>query len=94
MFDWFRRMFGPSELDKMIDATKREPQLPPEPKPELEPWPRCTYCGGVDFYEGPSGGMSTNILCANDQCRHKFNCTPMLRQLDDLHSTWERRLED
>ena len=47
--------------------------------------PKCTYCGGTDFLEGPSGGMSTNILCANEKCRHWFNWTPLLSQLDDLN---------
>jgi hypothetical protein len=44
--------------------------------------PRCTYCGGTEFYEGPSGGLSTNILCANKECRHWFNFTPF--GMDDL----------
>jgi hypothetical protein len=43
---------------------------------------KCTYCGGTKFYEGPSGGMSTNVLCANEKCRHWFNATPF--GLDDL----------
>lgn len=34
---------------------------------------KCTYCGGTKFLEGPSGGGSINILCANYQCRHWFN---------------------
>jgi hypothetical protein len=46
--------------------------------------PKCTYCGGTDFFEGPSGGMSTNVLCANEKCRHWFNYTPVLETLDDL----------
>lgn len=46
---------------------------------------KCTYCGGTEFFEGPSGGMSTNILCANPKCRHWFNHTPVLDQLEDLH---------
>lgn len=37
----------------------------------------CSYCGGEKFYEGPSGGMSTNILCANKDCRHWFNYSPV-----------------
>ena len=47
---------------------------------------RCTYCGGTEFLEGPSGGMSTNVLCANKACRHWFNWTgdPIFR-LDDLN---------
>ena len=47
--------------------------------------PKCTYCGGTEFFEGPSGGMSTNILCANKNCRHWFNHTPILGSLDDLN---------
>lgn len=47
--------------------------------------PRCTYCRGTEFYEGPSGGMSTNILCANPECRHWFNYIPILGRLDDLN---------
>src|SRR5690349_13378294 len=47
--------------------------------------PKCTYCGGTEFYEGPSGGMSTNVLCANSNCRHWFNWTPVLEKLDDLN---------
>ena len=35
----------------------------------------CTYCGGTKWYEGPSGGMCINILCANPECRHWFNDT-------------------
>lgn len=46
--------------------------------------PKCTYCGGTQFFEGPSGGMSTNILCMNDACRHWFNWTPAIDELDDL----------
>ena len=34
---------------------------------------KCTYCGGTKFYEGPSGGMAVNVLCANPNCRHWFN---------------------
>jgi len=43
---------------------------------------KCSYCGGTDFYEGPSGGLSTNILCANEKCRHWFNNSPF--GLEDL----------
>jgi hypothetical protein len=47
--------------------------------------PKCKYCGGTDFYEGPSGGMSTNVLCANAKCRHWFNHTPALDLFEDLN---------
>lgn len=49
----------------------------------------CSYCGGEDFYAGARGGISTNMLCANDKCRRKFNFTPMMNnRVEDLHSTW------
>lgn len=38
---------------------------------------KCPDCRHRGFYEGPSGGMSTNIICANRDCRSKFNVTPM-----------------
>ena len=33
----------------------------------------CPDCGFTEFYEGPSGGMNTNICCANPLCRSAFN---------------------
>jgi ribosomal protein S27E len=36
--------------------------------------PDCRHHDG--FYEGPSGGLSTNIACVN--CGHRFNVTPMI----------------
>lgn len=45
---------------------------------------KCTYCGSERFYEGPSGGASTNVLCANDDCRHWFNVDPWCG-LEDLN---------
>lgn len=43
----------------------------------------CSYCGGTEFLEGPSGGLSVNVLCANKECRHWFNYA--LGNLDDLN---------
>jgi hypothetical protein len=34
----------------------------------------CKNCGSISFYEGPSGGMSVNIMCA--KCGIKYNDTP------------------
>ena len=54
--------------------------------------PKCTYCGGTEFYEGPSGGASTNILCANKECRHWFNITPLgIEDLKTVESTVEEK---
>jgi hypothetical protein len=55
---------------------------------------KCPYCKGTKFFEGPQGGMSTNILCANNECRHWFNYTPMPTGeylLDDLNRVEARR---
>lgn len=38
---------------------------------------KCPDCfSEIGFYEGPSGGMSTNYFCANRACRSGFNVTP------------------
>jgi hypothetical protein len=37
--------------------------------------PDCHSLAG--FYQGPSGGASTNIFCANPKCRQGFNFTNM-----------------
>lgn len=34
---------------------------------------RCPFCGKSEFYEGPQGGLSMNIMCANSECEAKFN---------------------
>ena len=36
---------------------------------------KCPICHHEGFYEGPSGGMSTNIQCANESCAKWFNLT-------------------
>jgi len=33
----------------------------------------CPDCGSEEMYEGPSGGMCTNVTCANPECGSKFN---------------------
>lgn len=39
---------------------------------------KCPACGSrKGFYQGPSGGMSMNIKCANDGCAARFNITPL-----------------
>lgn len=63
-------------------ATNPTVEMPKEdPNTEM----KCTYCGGTKFFEGPSGGMSTNILCANPECRHWFNYHQGILPMDDLH---------
>lgn len=69
----------------------RKPSLPADGKPHngRNMALRCTYCEGEEFYEGPQGGLSTNILCANRDCRHWFNHTVLgfgsHHILDDLN---------
>jgi len=39
----------------------------------------CPECGSTKgFLEGPSGGLSTNIFCANEACGAGFNITPVV----------------
>jgi hypothetical protein len=32
----------------------------------------CPYCH-CDLWEGPQGGMATNLICSNIDCRTRFN---------------------
>lgn len=38
----------------------------------------CPDCNHEGFWEGPHGGMSINITCANDDCKARFNVTPVI----------------
>lgn len=43
----------------------------------------CPDCGKAEgFYEGPSGGMSTNIKCA--ACEAGFNVTPVIGRAERI----------
>lgn len=33
----------------------------------------CPDCEEEGFLEGPHGGASVNIMCANNKCKSKFN---------------------
>ena len=33
----------------------------------------CPDCGSREWYQGPSGGMTTNYTCAGKDCGHRFN---------------------
>lgn len=37
----------------------------------------CPDCGGVGWYEGPSGGLCVNVTCANEACGTKLNVAQM-----------------
>ena len=57
---------------------------------------QCTYCKGTEFYEGPAGGVSVNVLCAEESCRHWFNYTPFgmedLNRVEPVEPTEQERL--
>lgn len=36
----------------------------------------CPDCKENKFLEGPHGGASVNIMCANDECKSRFNICP------------------
>jgi len=68
---------------KMLDTLKRIIMRYPTNHGELVVEPDeqpksvvCPNCGGNQWYEGPSGGMSINIKCANPRCGLWFNHTP------------------
>lgn len=44
----------------------------------------CPDCGTspMKLYEGPSGGISTNVFCG--ACGHGYNITPMLARAEDI----------
>jgi hypothetical protein len=57
---------------------------------------KCTYCGGIEFFEGPSGGMSVNVLCADPKCRHWFNTFngKIIEDLNLIAPTKEEKAEE
>lgn len=61
--------------DLIRDCTPAEEEMLYERK-------QCPFCGHTEFIEGPSGGMATNIYCANEVCDARFNfCYPMTPQV-------------
>lgn len=40
---------------------------------------QCPFCGATKYYEGPEGGMSMNITCANEECGAVMNISPGFR---------------
>ena len=38
----------------------------------------CPDCNRIGFFEGPHGGLSVNIRCANPACGARFNITPTI----------------
>jgi hypothetical protein len=84
---WLRNLFRrrtdlyPLQEKEMVQIDTRTGEQTPVRKTEAgKLWKiiatnHCPDCNGEGFYEGPSGGMSTNIECAT--CGRKFNVTPV-----------------
>ena len=53
-----------------------KPKLTEEEKKKLLKKGTCPDCQGDKFLEGPHGGASVNIMCANDECKSRFNVCP------------------
>jgi hypothetical protein len=62
-------------------ATKNPPPKPEKPRAQdlfsIVARNECPDCHSHGFYEGPGGGMSTNIFCINRNCRSGFNFSPI-----------------
>lgn len=73
------------ELGRVLAQAKQGVSVTFAPIKEEPMKPVCKYCGGTNFFEGPSGGLSINVRCANEACRHWFNWTPAIGEFEDLH---------
>ena len=74
-------------LKKLFTPYPRPPVAPRNPEKFT-----CTYCGGDLFNEGPQGGLSTNIMCANERCQHWFDWHLGIFPTDDLNEVGPERL--
>lgn len=63
MFNMLRIFKKKSLVEKVCDAHDDEPFG--------GRFTKCTFCGSTSFYDGPSGGASQNIECAD--CGARFN---------------------
>lgn len=67
----------------LIPKTIARPELNCYDREKLEPWFTdqmtkhnqlvCPDCLGMQWLEGPQGGMSINLKCGNDLCKSMFN---------------------
>jgi len=71
----------PDALDKIDLRTGERTRVVPITDPVCE-------CGCRNFYEGPSGGMATNISCAD--CGTWYNIAPMLGIFEKLDKPKEK----
>ena len=58
----------------------------------------CPDCGYDKFREGPCGGASVNVMCANDKCKARFNIcgpfTPQRLEYGSMRKTEEQAEKD
>lgn len=53
----------------------------------MMPWNgRCHGCDGALFLAGPRGGMAQNVMCANMNCRRKYNVARWRGELLMIHA--------
>lgn len=79
MFAWLTKLFmGNDPNEEILEPGEEYVRDTPEGRLYASlaenVCPKCGSAGG--FYEGPSGGMSTNIECAD--CGQRYNVTPVL----------------
>lgn len=93
MFKWFQKLFSRKE-EEVVKLVNNETGIPVTQTEEGKLWLQivdneCPDCGArfKGFMEGPSGGMSTNIMCFG--CKHWFNVTPVIGIADRLSKVGE-----
>lgn len=71
--------YGKQELVAALPALQQKWPRPSEPGDLTEDQAvflrtqcKCPYCHSPIF-EGPSGGLSTNVFCGNPDCNSRFN---------------------
>lgn len=67
-----------SWIGKLFNSATALPEAKPKTDWDLLQTQTCPACRThpIKLYEGPSGGMSTNVFCNN--CGQGYNLTPMI----------------
>lgn len=87
MMSWFGRPMLQRAKEKLTGkfwAPPHEKAIPSDDYARLAVEQTCPACldHPVKLYEGPSGGMSTNVFCSN--CGQGYNLTPMINSADRI----------
>lgn len=73
--DFFRKLFAlivhPKSL--VTKATSKNGERLTDYESRFTHQNKCPDCRGAGFYEGPDGGGSINVVCANEDCSSRFN---------------------